>query len=258
MTGRTHAAPHDDTLEPVSLPVTRTWAFGTALVACLLVGLAVVAAALAAPPRRCAQLHGRNLASRGVVRVVRLKLPTIAPRGHDSGIEQRSGLFGCRLPNGPVHRLATAGRSYFNGQRNAPVESATATIGASTGQFATVIEATNTLIGEAFLMDRVVNAATGGRLYIYLNTSSSPGTTSLASPLRTLLSPSGVLVGLFPLLGADGSQVSERLIAFASSRGQALDTAANDRISAASIALAGAAVTWTDAGLAKSAPLPAP
>jgi hypothetical protein len=117
----------------------------------------------------------------------------------------------------------------------------------------TVIETSDTLIGEAFLTDRVLNAATGRRLYTYLNTSSAPAQPSLALPLRTLLSPAGALVGLFPLLGADGSQATDRLVAFVSSKGQTLDTANDGSIPAASITFTGNVVTWTDAGTAKSA-----
>jgi hypothetical protein len=133
-------------------------ALGAALLAGLL--LAAAPAASAATPATCEKLHGKDLAGSRAIRVVRLKLATIAPRGHNAGSEDRSGLFGCSLPNGPAHRLAADGRSYFKGQRNTPVESAIATVGTSAGRFVTVIETDDTLIGETFLTDRVVNAAT--------------------------------------------------------------------------------------------------
>jgi hypothetical protein len=225
-------------------------ALGAALLAGLL--LAAAPAASAATPATCEKLHGKDLAGSRAIRVVRLKLATIAPRGHNAGSEDRSGLFGCSLPNGPAHRLAADGRSYFKGQRNTPVESAIATVGTSAGRFVTVIETDDTLIGETFLTDRVVNAATGHRLYTYLNTSSDPALPSLAAPIRTLLNPSGTLVGLFPLLEANGNQHTDRLVAFLTSRGQTLDTAADGSIPAASISLKGSLVAWTDAGIAKS------
>jgi len=50
-------------------------------------------------------------------------------------------------------------------------------------RFVTVIEMSDTLIGEAFLTERVLNATTGRRLYTYLNTSSEPAQPSLAVPL---------------------------------------------------------------------------
>jgi hypothetical protein len=226
-------------------------ALGAALLTSLL--LAAAPAALAATPMTCDKLHGRDLVTGRGIHVVRLKLPTIAPRGRNAGTEDRTGLFSCRLPNGPVHQLATDGQSYFKGQRNTPVESTTVTIGTSAGRFATVTETSNTLIGEAFLTDRVVNAATGHRLYTYLNTSSDPTHPSLAAPLRTLLNPTGTLVGLFPFLDADDNQKTDHLVAFVNSKGQALDTADDGSIPAASITLTGNVVTWTDAGIVKSA-----
>jgi hypothetical protein len=223
--------------------------------AALLAGLLLLAApaALAAPPTTCNKLHGRDLVSGRVIRVVRLSLPTIAPRGGNAGIEDRTGLFGCRLPNARVHRLATDGRSYFKGQRSTPVESAVVRIGASAGRFVALTEANGTLMGEAFLTERVVSAATGQRLYTYLNTSSESTHPSLAAPLRTLLNPVGALVGLFPLVDADGNQRTDRLVAFVNSQGQVLDTAADGSIPAASITLTGNVISWTDAGIVKSA-----
>jgi hypothetical protein len=226
-------------------------ALGAALATSLL--LAVAPAAWAATPKTCKKLHGRDLVTGGAIHVVRLKLPTIAPHGPNAGTEDRTGLFGCGLPNGPVHRLATSGRSYFKGQRNTSVESATVRIGASAGRFIAVTEADETLMGEAFLTDRVVNVDTGRRLYTYLKTSSESTPPSLAAPLRTLLNPTGTLVGLFPLLDADDTQKTDRLVAFVNSKGQVLDTAGDGSIPAASIALTGNVVTWTDAGIAKSA-----
>ncbi len=185
--------------------------------------------------------------------MVRLKLPTIAPTSQNAGIEGRTGLFSCRLPNGPVHRLATDGRSYFTGQRNTPVESSLVTIIASAGRLVAVTEGTNTLIGESFLTARVIDATTGQRRYTYLNISAAAAPPSLAPPLRTLLNPTGTVVALFPLVGADGSQKTDRLVAFTNAKGQVLDTANDGSIPAASIALAGNVVTWTDSGVVKSA-----
>jgi hypothetical protein len=226
-----------------------------AFVAGFVTGVVLVAAsaAWAAPPKRCDKLHGRDLVTGRVVLVVRLKLPTIAPRSQNAGVEDRTGLFSCRLPNGPVHRLATDGRSYFTGQRNTPVESSAVRIGANAGRFVAVTEGTNTLIGESFLTARVVDATTGQRRYTYLNISAAAAPPSLAPPLRTLLNPTGAVVALFPVVGADGSQTSDRLVAFTSPKGQVLDAANDGSIPAASITLAGNVVTWTDAGVTKSA-----
>jgi hypothetical protein len=215
--------------------------------------LASASAAVAAAPKTCDKLHGRDLVTGRVVLVVRLRLPTIAPRGHGAGIEDRTGLFSCRLPNGPVHRIATDGRSYFAGQRKTPVEDSAARIGTSAGSFATITEATNTLMGEAFVTARVVDAATGRRLFTYLNTFSAEGQPSLVAPLRTLLNRAGTLIVLLPVFGADGSQKTDRLVVFTSSKGRVLDTADDGSIPSASITLTGNVVTWTDAGVAKSA-----
>lgn len=225
-----------------------------ALAAALASSLLLVAAppAVASTPTRCATLHGRNLVAGGVIRVVRLKLPTIPPRGADSGSEHRTALFACELPNGRVHRLATAGASYFKGEEGTPVESSAVKIGTSAGRFVTVIETLGTLMGETFLTDRVLSAANGRRLYTYLRTSSASTQPSLLAPLRTLLNSAGALVGLFPVFD-EGHQESERLIAYASSRGQVLDVAENGSIPAASITLTGDVVRWTDAGSLKTA-----
>jgi hypothetical protein len=243
------------------VPVDFNWmsftslrALAVAAVLGLLLGVA--ATVLAATPKTCGELHGRDIAASATIRVVRLKLPRTSPRGPSPGIEQRTGLFACKLPNGPVDRLATDGRSYFHGQEKAPVESATVKIGTSAGQFATVIETDSTLIGETFLTERVVNAATGQRLYAYLKISGST-VPSLGAPLRTLLSPTGTLVGLFPSIDAAGMESTNRLIVFTGPRGQVLDTAAGGGIPPASIALAGNTVTWTDAGTARSATIAA-
>jgi hypothetical protein len=229
-------------------------ALAVAVVLGLLLGVA--ATAFAATPKTCGDLHGGDIAASATIRVVRLKLPRTSPRGPSPGIEQRTGLFACKLPNGPVHLLATGGQSYFHGQGKAPVESATVKIGTSAGRFATAIETDSTLMGETFLTERVVNAATGRRLYTYLKISGSAAP-SLGAPLRTLLSPTGTLVGLFPLIDTDGMESTNRLIVFTGPHGQVLDNAASGGIPPASIALAGNAVTWTDAGTARSATIAA-
>jgi hypothetical protein len=228
-------------------------ALGVASIAALLAASASASAsASSATSKTCSRLPGRSLVAGRVVRVVRVKLPTIAPRGPDAGTERRVGLFSCKLPNGAVHRLAVAGSSYFPGQKNSPVERTAVGIGSSSGRFVTLTEADNTLMGEGFLTGWVIDAASGRRLYSYLKTSGSE-LPSRSAPLRTLLGPAGTLVGLFPLLSANATQTTEQLVAFTNSKGQVLDTAADGSIPPASITLIGNTVGWSDAGGVRSA-----
>lgn len=216
-------------------------ALSTAL---LLLAAAPSGAATTSIPKTCAALEGTNLVAGTMIKLVRLNLPSIPPRGSTLGEEDRTALFSCALPSGAVRRLATEGSGFLKGQAGQPVDGGSLRVGEAAGVLVTVIDTNGDLTGDTGLEGTVYNAATGRKLYRYANLTNAPG------PTRTLLDPSGTLVELLPT--EDASIV--RVIAFsAAGTRQVLDSSPAADIPTSSLALLGTAVSWTDHGAAKSA-----
>ena len=221
-------------------------------------------------PKTCDKLTGKVVLQTGETKIVKRRdrdVPRRVRRGVTKGGFVGKRFYGCALPDGEVHRLGSKGTTYLyeRGRRRGKVRRAgihgTSDMAFFNPAGTFVLSHSEDVItggpsAGTYLSGLVQDLATGDRYPYWDNDSANPNTEFVNEPpSRVVLSEEGRLAAVFD----DDLNDQRSVRGFGTSGTQeVLDTVPAERredIPLDSLGLTGSAVTWTNAGQARSAQL---